>query len=126
VTTDGLDRRIVRTDLGVACATLVAAMLLTVAADALRPAGWWLVPAVALGWALLTAISDRHRAGLYALFAAAALAGVGVIWSAANGSDPLSTVPLVLYGLGLGAGANRLLFGVIRPVPDPRRSRATG
>ena len=78
---DGLDGRIVRTELGIACATLVTATLLSTTADALLPAGWWFVPLVALGWALLTALSDRYRAGFYAL------------------------------------------FGVVRPVPAPRRRR---
>ena len=122
---DGLDRRIVRTELGVACATFVTATLLSTTADALLPTGWWVVPLVALGWALLTAASDRYRAGFYALFGAGCLAALGIVWLVASGSYPLPTIPLVLYGLGLGAAANRLLFGVVRPVPALRRERET-
>ena len=117
------DGRIVRTELGVACATVVTATLLSTTTSALLPSGWWFVPLVALGWALLTALSDRYRAGLYALFGAGALAILGVVWLVASGSDPLPTIPLVLYGLGLGSAANRLLFGVVRPVPEVRRER---
>jgi hypothetical protein len=120
---DGLDRRIVRTDLGIACATFVTATLLSTTADALLPLGWWFVPLVALGWATLTAASDRSRAGLYALFGAGALATLGIVWWVANGADPRPAIPLLLYGLGLGAAANRLLFGVVRPVPALRRER---
>jgi len=78
---------------------------------------------VALGWALLTAASDRSRAGFYALFGAGALAMLGIVWWVASGSDPLPMTPLVLYGLGIGFATNRLLFGVIRPVPERRRER---
>jgi hypothetical protein len=122
---DGLDRRIVRTDLGVACATLVTATLLSTTADSLLPTGWWVVPLVALGWALLTAASDRYRAGFYALFGAGFLALLGIVRWVVNGSDPLPILPLLLYGLGLGSAANRLLFGVVRPVPALRRERET-
>ena len=122
-TASDLDSRIVRTDLGIACATVVTATLLSATASALLPVGWWFVPLVALGWALLTAASDRYRAGIYALFGVGALAMLGIVWWVANGSDPLPMVPLLLYGLGLGSAANRLLFGVIRPVPAFRRER---
>ncbi|WP_251341989.1 hypothetical protein [Haloplanus halophilus] len=120
-----LDGRIVRTELGIACATFVTASLLTVVA---RPAtGWWPVPLVALGWALLTAASDRSRLGLYLLYAAAALLMLGVVRAAtAAGEGPMGLVPLVLYGLGIGFAANRLLFGVVRPVPATRRRRERG
>jgi hypothetical protein len=118
-----LDGRIVRTELGVACATFVTATLLSTTTSALLPVGWWFVPLVALGWALLTACSDRYRAGLYALFGAGALAILGIVWWVASGADALPMMPLVLYGLGLGSAANRLLFGVVRPVPEMRRRR---
>ena len=118
-----LDGRIVRTELGVACATVVTATLLSTTTSALLPSGWWFVPLVALGWGLLTALSDRYRAGFYALFGAGALAILGIVWWVAAGADPLPTLPLVLYGLGLGSAANRLLFGVVRPVPEVRRRR---
>jgi hypothetical protein len=79
---------------------------------------------VALGWAFLTALSDRYRAGLYALSGTAVLVMLGVVWWVANASDPLLIVPPVVYGLGLGSAANRLLFGVVRPVPPLRRARS--
>ena len=120
---DGLDRRIVRTELGIACATVVTATLLSTAASAPASPRWWSIPPLALGWALLTALSDRYRVGFYALFGAGALAILGVVRWVAGGADPLPTMPLVLYGLGLGSAANRLLFGVIRPVPPLRRER---
>jgi len=118
-----LDGRIVRTELGIAFATFVTATLLSTTTSALLPAGWWFVPPVALGWALLTAVSDRYRAGFYALFGAGALAIFGVVWWVASGSDALPMMPLVLYSIGVGSAANRLLFGVVRPVPEMRRRR---
>ena len=118
-----LDGRIVRTELGVACATVVTATLLSTTTSTLLPAGWWFVPLVALGWALLTALSDRSHVGLYVLSGAAVLVTLGIVWWVANASDPLRIVPPVIYGLGLGSAANRLLFGVVRPVPPLRRER---
>jgi hypothetical protein len=120
---DGLDRRIVRTELGIACATFVTATLLSTAASAPASTWWWYIPPVTLGWALLTALSDRYRAGRYALSGAAVLVTLGIVWWVANASDPLRIVPPVIYGLGLGSAANRLLFGVVRPVPPLRRER---
>jgi len=119
---DGLDSRIARIDIGVACMTLVTATLLSTAAST-TPSTWWSIPPLALGWALLTALSDRYRVGLYALFGAAVFAMLGVVWWVVNGSDPLPILPLLLYGLGLGSALNRLLFGVVRPVPASRRER---
>jgi hypothetical protein len=116
-----LDDRIVRTELGVACATFVTATLLSTVAR--PPTGWWPVPLVALGWGLLTAASDRSRLGLYLLYAAGALTMLGVVWAVAATGDVRGLIPLTLYGLGVGAAANRLLFGVVRPVPEVRRER---
>ena len=120
---DGLDRRIVRTELGIACATFVTATLLSTAASAPASTWWWSIPPLALGWALLTALSDRSHVGLYVLSGAAVLVTLGIVWWVANASDPLRIVPPVIYGLGLGSAANRLLFGVVRPVPPLRRER---
>lgn len=118
---DDLDARIVRLELGIACATVVTASVLTTVA--LPPTGWWPVPLVALGWGLLTAASDRSRAGLYLLYAAGALAMIGVVWAVAATESFVGVIPLLLYGLGVGSAANRLLFGVVRPVPTVRRRR---
>lgn len=120
---DAVDGRIVRTELGIACATVVTATLLSTTVGSLLPAGLWFVPPVALGWALLTAASDRSHAGLYALFGAGAGAMLGVVWWVVGGSDALPVLPLVLYGLAIGSATNRLLFGVVRPVPEFRRRR---
>ncbi|MFD1633294.1 hypothetical protein ACOZ4L_08870 [Haloplanus ruber] len=78
---------------------------------------------MALGWSLLTAAADRSRLGRYLLYSAAVLAVVGIVWWVATGSDPLPAIPLLLFGLAIGFAANRLLFGVIRPVPEVRRAR---
>ncbi|WP_049937839.1 hypothetical protein [Haloplanus natans] len=118
---DDIDGRIVRTELGIACATFVTASMLTTVA--LPPTGWWPVPPVALGWGLLTAASDRSRAGLYLLYGAGVLAMAGVVWAVVTTESFVGAVPLVLYGLGVGSAANRLLFGVVRPVPTARRKR---
>jgi len=114
-------RRIVRTELGIACSTFVTASLLTTVA--LPPTGWWPVPLVALGWALLAAASDRSRLGLFVLYVAAALCTLGVVWAAAADAGTMGLVPLLLYGLGLGFATNRPLFGVVRDVPAVRRRR---
>jgi hypothetical protein len=118
---DGLDGRIVRMELGIACATFVTASLLTTVT---RPVtGWWPLPVVAIAWALLTAASDRSRLGLSLLYGAGGLAMVGVVWAVAAADAFVGVIPLVLYGLGIGFAVNRLLFGVVRPVPALRRER---
>jgi len=118
----GVDSQIVRVELGIACATFVTATLLTTAVT-LPSVDWWLVPAVALGWGLLTAASDRSQLGRYLLYLGAAVAMLGIVWAVATADATTGTVPLVLYGLGIGLAANRLLFGVVRPVPAARRRR---
>lgn len=116
-----LDRRIVRMELFVAGSNcFVAAMLSTVATPTTR---WWLALPVALGIALLTAASDRYRAGRYLLYATAGLGMVGVVWAVAAADAVRGVIPVALLGLGVGFAANRLLFGVIRPVPAARRAR---
>lgn len=118
---DDSDGRIVRMELGVACATFVTASMLTTVAR--PPTGWWPVPLVALTWGLLTAASDRSRTGLYLLSGAGVLAMAGVVWAVVATDSFAGVVPVVLYGLGIGFAANRLLFGVVRPVPERRRER---
>jgi hypothetical protein len=80
------------------------------------------VPLVPLGWALVTAASDRSRLGLYLLYAAA-LCTPGVVWAVAAGTGAVGLFPVLLYGLGLGFAANRLPFGAVRGVPAVRRRR---
>lgn len=122
---DDLNRRIVRTDLGIAGSTFVTASLLTTVA--LPVVGWWPLPFVALGWGLLTAASDRGRLGLYLLWGVGALLVLGVVLALAADADwTIGFLPLTLYGLAIGSAANRLLFGVARPVPAARRRREDG
>ncbi|MFB6255791.1 MAG: hypothetical protein ABEH58_03530 [Haloplanus sp.] len=114
----------VRTDLFVAGSNLLAATLLLPAATTVD---WWLVPPTALVTAALTAAADRRRLGLYLLYLAAIPLVLGVAWVAVTDGAPLGAFgafPPMILGLGLGTAANRLLFGVIRPVPALRRERA--
>lgn len=39
---------------------------------------------------------------------------------------PAGVVVVLMVGTGLGVGCNRLLFGVLRPVPDLRRRQGSG
>jgi hypothetical protein len=111
----------VRKDLFVAGSNLLAAALMFTATTAPT---WWLVAPTALTAAVLTAVADRCLAGLYLLYVAAALGTLTILWVVVDGTIPaLGVFPPVILGLGVGTAANRVLFGVFRPVPDARRRR---
>ncbi len=87
--------------------------------------GWWLAVAVALVSGGLIAAADRSQTGLWALVVAGILAMVAIVWIGFTASDLLFYMPRALLGLGVGMGLNRLVFGVIRPLPDLRRRRVS-
>jgi hypothetical protein len=109
----------VHVDLFVAGSNVLTAAALHIA---VASPDWWLAAPTALVVAVLTAVADRSRSGLYLLYIAAALGTLGVLWVAANGTI-LGVLPPTVLGLGVGTAANRLLFGVVRPVPAARRRR---
>lgn len=113
---------IVRRELGVALSNAAIGVLLA-ALVGMPPSLWWLgvlAAVVAFGFA---ALSDRRDVGL---LPSAALAGAFVavligLW--ALGQPLLGAVALVVIGTSVGFGANRVVFGVVEPVPERRRER---
>ena len=116
------DRAIVRQDVVVSLTNLTTGLLLagTLGVAAGR---WWVGALVGALVAGLAAAADRSRAGLRALLAVAALGLSAFVWGWTTGAITTDVLPLVLVGVGLGAGLNRLAFGLVRPVPGARRRR---
>jgi hypothetical protein len=113
---------ILRQELGVALSNaavgLVLAAILGIASSL-----WWVGLLAAVGTGVAAAISDRHPAGGAATGAVLVGLVVGLVWLWVAGQPALAALPLVLMGTGLGFGVNRLVFGVVRPVPELRRER---
>ncbi|WP_459194475.1 hypothetical protein [Halosimplex sp. J119] len=87
---------------------------------------WWIGVAATALTAALMAASDRSRTGLWVLVGVGMLAMAGIVWSAASDGIPRAILPLGMIGLGAGTVLNRLVFGVVRSVPDARLARQGG
>jgi len=101
----------------------VTAILIAYSLD--RPTAWSLgAIAVAFGFVLFAAV-DRSTAGAYGLTAGlvgSVLALAAVLWWLVPGT-PLAVLSPLLFGLGVGTVVNRLLFGIVYPLPEQRRRR---
>lgn len=81
---------------------------------------------IGVGVALLTAAllagADRSRLGLWIFGASGVLAIVGVVLV---GTEPwvVSLLPVSMLGMVVGWLLNRVLFGVVGPVPETRIER---
>jgi len=119
----GFSQPIVRRELGAAVSNALVGLVLA-AVVGIAPTLTWLFP-VSAGFSFgVAAVSDRDPDGTtlsYVLIGIVALLFVG-LWLA--GRPVLGAVPLVLLGTALGFGGNRFVFGVLMPVPEPRRERA--
>lgn len=113
---------ILRRDLGMGISN--AAIGLVVALVGGIAAGlWWIGVLAATGTFLVAAADDRGQAGAILSAAVGGLFLVVLVGLWVAGGPVLGAVPLVLIGTGVGFGANRLLFGVVFPVPESRRER---
>ncbi len=74
---------------------------------------------------LLGAAADRSEAGKWTLIGAGTLAIVALVVSAVTSSVPVGIIAPSILGMAVGFGLNRLLFGVVNPVPEPRKQRET-
>ncbi|MFC4405750.1 hypothetical protein [Haloarchaeobius iranensis] len=72
---------------------------------------------------LLVAASDRSEAGKWALVGIGTLAIVALAVSTVTNSVPVGAIAPSMLGMAVGFGLNRVLFGVLSPVPEPRRRR---
>ena len=116
-------RAIVARDLFVGPSSVVTATLIAYSLDV--PTAWSL-GAVAVAFSVgLFAVTDRSTAGAYGLTAGLSggiLVLAAVLWWLVPG-PPTAVFPPLLFGLGVGTAVNRLLFGVVYPLPEQRRRR---
>ncbi|MDS0280844.1 hypothetical protein [Haloarcula onubensis] len=115
-------RTVVARDLFVGTSSVVTSILLAYSLDG--PTAWPLgVGVAAVGIALFAAV-DRSTAvyGLAVGVTGSVLTLAAVLWWLIPG-PPFAVFPPLLFGLGVGTATNRLLFGVVYPLPDARRKR---
>jgi len=116
-------RAVVARDLFVGTSSVVTAGLIAASLDG--PTAWSLgVFAAAFGVVLCVA-ADRSTAGVWGLTAGLSggiLALAAVLWWLVP-DTPDGVFPPLLFGLGVGTALNRLLFGVVYPLPEARRER---
>jgi|AntRauTorcE11898_2_1112593.scaffolds.fasta_scaffold62250_2 4-hydroxybenzoate polyprenyltransferase len=113
---------ILRQEFGIALSNAAIGSMLAVVVG-IAEALWWLGVLAAATTFAFAAVSDRRDVGLVPSIVLAGLfvlAFVG-LWMA--GQSVMDTVSLVILGTSVGFGGNRLVFGVIRPVPELRRER---
>ncbi|GGO00458.1 MULTISPECIES: hypothetical protein [Haloarcula] len=112
------ERAVVARDLFVGASNVVTATLIAYSLDG--PTAWPLgAVAVAFGSVLFAAV-DRSAAGTWGLtvgLSGSIVAFAAVLWWLGPGT-PLAVLPPLLFGLGIGTAANRLLFGVVYPLPE--------
>lgn len=69
------------------------------------------------------AAADRSRVARR-LVGVAGVAAIGLLAAAmAVGGVPTTLLPWLVFGLGVASGLDRLVFDVVRPLPDLRRRR---
>lgn len=84
---------------------------------------WWVGLLVAVVTAVLVAGADRSRAGRWAMIAVFAIGSAVLIWTTVTGPLSIGIWSVVLIGMAIGMATNRVLFGVVRPVPEVRKRR---
>jgi hypothetical protein len=116
-------RAVVARDLFVGTASVANGILI---AYSLEVATAWPFGALAVVFSfVLMAAVDRSTAGAYGLTAglvASILALAAVLWWLVP-DTPGGVLPPLLFGLGVGTATNRLLFGVVYPLPEARLRR---
>lgn len=115
------DRSLVARELVVALANVGLWTMFIGSLDAVPD--WAVVALSALVTGTLFAVSDRSRRGLWLLVAAGALAIGGVLLIAIVDFGGMAPFAASMLGMSLGVGLNRVLFGLVRPVPEVRRRR---
>jgi apolipoprotein N-acyltransferase len=111
-------RKIVGVDMFIAALNIAIGIMMGTAAFAAEL--WWVGLVVAVVTVVLLAAADRSRAGIWAMVAVFAVGMVALIWT---DTFSISIMSLVILGLAAGMAVNRLLFGVVGPIPEARRRR---
>ncbi|WP_018257987.1 hypothetical protein [Halomicrobium katesii] len=117
-----LSERIVRQDIGIAIRNVTVGVMLA-GTVAFAVDQWWISVVAIVVAGLLSASADRSRAGMWVLIAIGTVAILGLGWGMLRDTVPTGVLPLVLIGMGAGLALNRVLFGVLRPVPEVRQRR---
>ncbi|SIR89406.1 hypothetical protein SAMN05421858_4415 [Haladaptatus litoreus] len=84
---------------------------------------WWIAVSVATVTGMLSAAADRSPAGLWAMIAVGAIGMIGILYAGATSTLPIEIFPWFFLGLAIGVSFNRVLFGIVWPIPDLRRRR---
>jgi len=85
---------------------------------------WPVIAGMATGLTfLLAAASDRNKVGLWALLTVGSFAMLALGIAAIIGSVPAGKLPPAVGGIALGSGLNRVMFGVVTPLPEYRLQR---
>ncbi|WP_324663471.1 hypothetical protein [Haloarcula sediminis] len=116
-------RTVVARDLFVGTSSVVTSGLIAYSLDG--PTAWSLGAVAAAVGVVVFAVVDRSTAGAYGLTAGLSgsiLAFAAVLWWLVPG-PPVAVFPPLLFGLGTGMASNRLVFGVVYPLPEARLRR---
>jgi hypothetical protein len=113
---------IIRQDVAVALANVTVGLMLT-GAVGVDTGRWWIGVLVAVLTIGFVAAADRSRLGLWVLLSTAGLVLLLFVWGWSTGMVDSAVLPVVLIGIGSGACLNRILFGLVRPVPAVRKRR---
>lgn len=114
---DGAEAEVVWLDLFLALSNL---LLFAVLFPLRRPDGWLIAGATAVVCGVLFLAADRSRRGLLVLVASGVLCGGLLVVRMNTGSPAVDSIPWVMLGLGTAVGLNRVVFGVLGPVPSYR------
>jgi hypothetical protein len=113
-------KTVIRAELFVALCSLFTTFLLL---PTRRPGGWPIAVLVAVTSGAIFLLADRDRRGLWLLIGC----GLFFLWAfpIAVATDVLSggTVPWIVLGIVSAFTLNRVVFGLVRPVPSFRRQR---
>lgn len=118
---NGVGRKIVRSELRMGFVAVSFRAMITLSMG-IPTDGIVIGVGVALLTAALLAGADRSRLGLWIFGASGVLAIVGVVLV---GTEPwvVSLLPVSMLGMIVGWLLNRVLFGVVGPVPETRIER---
>lgn len=111
---------VIRTELFIALCNLVTAFLIF---PTRRPGGWPIAVVVGVTSGTIFLVADRTRHGLWLLIGS----GLLFLWAfpVAIATDVLrgGVTPWIVLGIGSAFALNRVVFGLVRPVPVFRRER---
>ncbi|SDF84899.1 hypothetical protein [Halorientalis regularis] len=111
---------VIRTELFVALCSLISTFLMF---PTRRPGGWPIAVVVAVTSGAIFLLADRSRRGLWLLIGT----GMLFLWAfpIAVATDALAfgIVPWIVLGVVSAFALNRVVFGLVRPVPAFRRQR---